>query len=166
MASSRLTQLFVAAGGRILRTRWIVRLPIAIYKARLGVVFGSRLLMLEHVGRQSGYPRYVVLEVVERPRPGSFIVASGFGTSAQWYRNVCVNPHVRVWVGRRAPQSAQAHLLPAEESAVTLSRYAKCHPRSWAALRPLFENTLDRHIDLDRPDVPLVRLDMTTLFRR
>lgn len=31
---------------RLLRTRWLVRAPIALFRARLGFVFGRRLLML------------------------------------------------------------------------------------------------------------------------
>ncbi|MGH7735078.1 MAG: nitroreductase family deazaflavin-dependent oxidoreductase, partial [Gemmatimonadales bacterium] len=34
-----------AAG--LLRVRWLVRAPIGLYRARLGFLFGSRLLMLE-----------------------------------------------------------------------------------------------------------------------
>jgi hypothetical protein len=37
-----------AWAARLLRVRWIVRAPVWLYRARLGFVFGSRLLMLEH----------------------------------------------------------------------------------------------------------------------
>ena len=66
-----------AAG--LLRVRWLARAPIGLYRARLGFLLGSRLLMLEHLGRKSGARRYVVLEVVARPRPGTYVVASAFG---------------------------------------------------------------------------------------
>lgn len=62
-----------AAG--LLRVRWLVRAPIGLYRAHLGFLFGSRLLMLEHTGRKSGTRRYVVLEVVGHPRPGTYVVA-------------------------------------------------------------------------------------------
>ncbi|HTM84573.1 MAG TPA: nitroreductase family deazaflavin-dependent oxidoreductase, partial [Mycobacterium sp.] len=39
-----------------------MRAPIWLYRARLGALLGSRLLMLEHRGRTSGARRYVVLE--------------------------------------------------------------------------------------------------------
>ena len=35
---------------RLLRTRWIVRAAVWPYWARLGLLFGSRLLMPEHTG--------------------------------------------------------------------------------------------------------------------
>jgi hypothetical protein len=57
----------------------LVRAPVGLYRARLGFLLGSRLLMLEHTGRKSGARRYVVLEVVGHPRPRTYVVASGFG---------------------------------------------------------------------------------------
>jgi hypothetical protein len=42
----------------LLRTRWLVRAPIWLYRARLGFVFRSQLLMLEHRGRKTGARRY------------------------------------------------------------------------------------------------------------
>jgi hypothetical protein len=62
--------------------------PIRISKARAGALFGSRILMLEHIGRKSGAPRYAVLEIVDHPAPDVYIVASGFGRKAQWFSNV------------------------------------------------------------------------------
>src|SRR5690606_12262413 len=62
-----------AIGARVLRTRSLVRAPIALYKAGLGWLLGSRILMLEHRGRSSGLRRYVCLEVVERPSPDRIV---------------------------------------------------------------------------------------------
>ena len=73
-----------------------MRAPIWLYRAGLGFVFGSRVLMLEHIGRKSGARRYVVLEVVGHPAPEIYIVASGFGEHAQWFRNLMAHPRVRV----------------------------------------------------------------------
>jgi len=67
---------------RLLQTRWIVRAPVWLYRARLGFLLGSRLLMLEHTGRKTGTRRYAVLEIVYCPQPGTYVVASGFGTPA------------------------------------------------------------------------------------
>ena len=62
-----LTDFLGGLGARALRTRWLVRAPINLYRVGLGFLFGTRLLMLEHVGRRTGARRYVVLEVVDRP---------------------------------------------------------------------------------------------------
>ncbi len=37
----------------LLRVRWFMRAPSWLYRARLGVIFGHRLLMLEHVGKDA-----------------------------------------------------------------------------------------------------------------
>ena len=65
-----------ALAARLLRTRWLVRAPVWLYRARLGSMFGSRLLMLEHTGRKTGIRRYVVLEAVDHPDPRTYIVAA------------------------------------------------------------------------------------------
>ncbi len=73
------TQRAATLAARALSVRWLVRAPIWLLHARLGFLMGSRLLMLEHIGRRSGRRRHVVLEVVDRPAPGRYVVASGFG---------------------------------------------------------------------------------------
>lgn len=149
-----------AAG--LLRVRWIVRAPIWLYRARLGFLFGSRLLMLEHTGRKSGARRYVVLEIVDHPQPGTYVVVSGFGSRAQWLRNVQVNPRVRVYAGGRKPALATARLMTSEEAAAALKAYAGRHPRAWAALKPVFEATLGARIDDQGTSLPMVMLDLAT----
>jgi hypothetical protein len=66
--SSPATGAMAAWAAGLLRVRWLVRAPIGLYRARVGFLFGSRLLMLEHLGRKSGARHYVVLEVVAHPR--------------------------------------------------------------------------------------------------
>ena len=88
MSEPHSASLFARVGGRLLRSRRLMRAPAWIYRARAGVLFGSRILMLEHVGRKSGVPRYAVLEVVDHPTPDTYVVASGFGRKAQWFRNI------------------------------------------------------------------------------
>ncbi|MDG4803790.1 nitroreductase family deazaflavin-dependent oxidoreductase [Micromonospora sp. WMMD980] len=78
--------------------RWLARAPIPLYRNGLGRLLGRRLMMLEHRGRRSGLPRYVVLEVVDR-EPGALFLASGYGPASQWFRNVRADPAVRVWTG-------------------------------------------------------------------
>ena len=47
---------------RMLRTPWLMRLPIPLYRASLGWMLGTRLVMIEHLGRSSGERRFVVVE--------------------------------------------------------------------------------------------------------
>lgn len=147
-------------GATALRVRGFVRAPIWLYRTRLGFVFGARLLMLEHVGRASGLKRYVVLEVIDHPTPGRYVVVSGFGDRAQWFRNVEANPQVRVQLGSHTPASATAHRLDADASAESLGRYAHAHPRSWAKLRPVLEETLGSRIDETGTELPVIAIDL------
>jgi hypothetical protein len=58
MATSSAAVRAAATGAaRLLRVRWLVRAPVWAYRARLGALFGSRLVMLEHTGRTSGRRR-------------------------------------------------------------------------------------------------------------
>ncbi|MFF9819778.1 nitroreductase family deazaflavin-dependent oxidoreductase [Streptomyces sp. NPDC014006] len=109
--------------------RRAARLPMLAFRVGLGPLFGQRLLLLHHVGRVSGRHHEVVLEVVGRgPDRDSWIVAFGFGPSADWYRNLSRQPHTLILVGnRRIPVTA--HFLPADEGAEIMARYAPRHPR-------------------------------------
>jgi deazaflavin-dependent oxidoreductase (nitroreductase family) len=150
--------LFARTGGRLLRSRRLMRAPVWIYQARAGALFGSRVLMLEHIGRKSGAPRYAVLEVVDHPTPDAYVVASGFGRKAQWFRNIQANPRVRVYVGSHPPRRATARVLDQEQADRTLAAYRSRHPRAWERLRPVLEETLGEPItDTDTP-LPLVEL--------
>jgi deazaflavin-dependent oxidoreductase (nitroreductase family) len=110
--------------------RFLFRLPIRLYQARLGRLLGQRFLLLEHVGRKSRQRRRVVIEVVARDDPygPSWTVASGFGPKAAWYRNLRVTPRVTIQVGARR-HDVVARFLSAEEGGELMARYAVRHPR-------------------------------------
>jgi len=142
MSTSRSSSRFAYAGARVLRSRRLMRAPVWLYKARAGAVLGSRLLMLEHIGRKSGARRNVVLEVIDHPTPDTYVVASGFGEKAQWFRNIVANPSVRVYAGSHAPAPATARVLDQQEADRTLVAYRGRHPRAWERLKPVLEETL------------------------
>jgi deazaflavin-dependent oxidoreductase (nitroreductase family) len=150
----------IRAGAALLGIRWVVRAPIWLFRARMGVVFGPRLLMLEHVGRVSGRARYVVLELVDHPAVDRYVVVSGFGEHAQWFRNVEANSRVRIYVASHKPVSAVACRLDADDSAGSLRRYAAAHPRAWAKLRPILEQTLGELIDERGTELPMIAIDL------
>ena len=145
-------------GERFLRTPALARAPIALYKAGLGRILGSRMMLLEHIGRKSGRPRQVVLEVLGHPAPNTYIVASGFGESAQWFRNVMAQPQVRVSTGRLSSTPAVARRLPPSEADRALSDYIARHPRAWASLKGVLVQSLDGRIDPPGTDLPLVEV--------
>lgn len=107
--------------------RWLARAPIPVFRAGFGWVFAGVLVMVEHRGRRSGLPRYVVLETVVT-EPGTVVVPSGYGSRSQWFRNVLADPRVRLWRGRTAGVRALAHVLPAAEAHELLERYRSAHP--------------------------------------
>jgi deazaflavin-dependent oxidoreductase (nitroreductase family) len=121
--------------------------------------------MLEHTGRTTGRRRFAVLEIVARPRPGTYVIASGFGARAQWFRNVRASPKVRVYLGARGAAPATARLLTGEEVSTALTAYARSHPRAWAALKPVFEATLAARIGNDGTSLPMIALDLTSTRR-
>ncbi|WP_327138831.1 nitroreductase family deazaflavin-dependent oxidoreductase [Nocardia sp. NBC_01327] len=143
-------------GARALHTRWVVRAPIALYRARLGFLFGSRMLMLQHTGRRSGAQRYVVLEVVDHPAPDQYVVVSGFGVGAQWYRNIAADPRVHLSIGTRNGVTATATPMTEAESADTLQRYIHQHPKAWSRLRGTIEQATGTPVDT----LPMVRLSI------
>lgn len=118
---------------RALSTRWLTRAPITLYRHGLGFLLGSRLLMLEHLGRKSGEPRFVVIECVDRDEE-RVLVASGFGGRADWYRNLVANGVAFVSTGRLRRIPAIPRFLDPEESARRLERYAAQHPTAWRRL--------------------------------
>lgn len=132
---------------QLLRTRWFARAPLLLYRAHLGFLVGSRLIMVEHVGRRTGARRSVVLEVVDHPAPDTYLVASGFGTRSQWFRNVQADPEVRIWAGRAAAVPASARTVGPADAAEAVGHYRQRHARTWSALRSVFEETLGAPVE-------------------
>jgi deazaflavin-dependent oxidoreductase (nitroreductase family) len=145
-------------GARLLRNRRLVRAPIWLYRIRAGALLGTRMMMLEHIGRTSGARRYVVLEVVDRPRPDTIVIASGFGARAQWFRNITVNPHVRVWLGSHPPAAAVARVLDPHSADEVLADYRARHPKTWEQFKVVLEETLGQPISDTQSPLPMVEL--------
>ncbi|WP_129842209.1 nitroreductase family deazaflavin-dependent oxidoreductase [Streptomyces sp. RFCAC02] len=147
--------------------RFLFRLPIRLYRARLGWLLGRRLLLLEHVGRKSGRTRQVVIEVVARdvPHGPSWTVASGFGPRAAWYRNLRATPRVTIQVGARR-HDVVARFLPPDEGAELMAGYAARNPRLARRLSAfmgfrLADGSPDEFRRVGR-SIPFVRLEPRT----
>ncbi|WP_233159611.1 nitroreductase family deazaflavin-dependent oxidoreductase [Pseudonocardia sp. MH-G8] len=145
--------------------RAVHRAPVLLFRLGLGGLLGSRLVLLTHVGRTTGRERQVVLEVVGREGEG-YLVASGYGGRAQWFRNVTAQPRVRFQVGRRR-FTGRAEVLPPAESGRRLAAYAHDHPRTAAALMRTLGHDVEgpeayERLGADREQgVPLVALRPT-----
>lgn len=145
-------------GARVLGNRALVRAPIWLYRYRLGFLLGSRVLMLEHTGRISGAKRSVVLEVIGHPAPDTYIVASGFGHRAQWFRNLLADPHVRISVAGHGPRAATARTLATAEADAVLADYASRHRRAWGKFKNVLETTLGTAVTEHDTALPMVEL--------
>jgi len=109
-------------------SRFLYRLPIVLYRLGLGILMGRRFLLLEHKGRRSGLARNAVLEVIRFDREEeTYYVVSAFGKRADWYRNICKDPSVRIQVGWKW-KNAQAQVLDGEQTEKEILAYARSHP--------------------------------------
>lgn len=109
--------------------RALFRAPIHLYRWHLGGVLGGRFLLLEHLGRKSGKPRQVVLEVVNHDAVGDgYVVAAGFGPRTDWYRNLRAQPNAMIQVGRRRSPIV-AEFLDQDAGAEFMAHYGTEHPK-------------------------------------
>ena len=108
--------------------RLLFRSPIPLFRARLGFLFGKRFLMLEHTGRKTGETRRTVLEVVAN-RDDAVYVAAGWGSAAQWLKNVRADPNVVFYLGSKRHHTV-AEMVPEEEAMELMTEYAEAHPRA------------------------------------
>ncbi|MBA2473341.1 MAG: nitroreductase family deazaflavin-dependent oxidoreductase [Pseudonocardiales bacterium] len=102
--------------------------------------------------------RFVVLEVVEHTTRDEYVVVSGFGKRAQWYRNIVADPKVRVSCGFRRSMAGSALPMTEEEAAAALQRYADRHPKAWANLRTTIETAVGHPVD----QLPMVTLRLNS----
>lgn len=142
-----------AIAANLLMNRRVARAPIWLYRHRAGWVLGPRVLLLEHLGRKSGLPRCVCLEVVDRPSPATIVIVSGFGERAQWYRNLVAHPDCFVTLGHHR-LSAHARMMSTAEAAAALKRYQAAHPRAWKRLHGAIEHAVGHPVD----QLPMIEL--------
>lgn len=113
----------------------ILHAPVWLFRARLGFLFGKRIVMLEHTGRRSGKLRQTPLEVVHR-NGDAYILCSGTGPNADWYRNIRAKPAVGMWVGSKR-HAVEQRFLETSEAATTFAFYERSHPKAAARLTEL-----------------------------
>lgn len=124
--------------------RIALRVPILLYRARLGWLFSSHILMLTHIGRRSGRKRYVVLEVLQHEKEtGVYYVAAAWGEKANWFCNIQKSPQVIINVGFHH-FNAFAVRVPIDEAERRLFTYAKNFPFHFRVLtRVMLGKTLE-----------------------
>jgi deazaflavin-dependent oxidoreductase (nitroreductase family) len=105
----------------------IFKLPVVLYRMRLGWLFGHRFLLLSHVGRKSGKLRQTILAVLNYDASSREIKAVSAWNASEWYKNIQAAPAIAVETGctRYAPVQRE---LSAEEIAQLFIDYCKGHP--------------------------------------
>ena len=134
--------------------RFVYRLPFLLERAGLPVptgLFGVDWIVLETVGRRTGRPHVVVLDVIARDRaPDRFYVQPANGAAADWVRNVRREPGVTARVGGRR-FAATVREVTGPEGADAMLRFVRAHPR-YARVVAWF---VGHARGLDRPDAAL-----------
>lgn len=106
------------------------RLPIWLYRLKLGWLLGKRMLQLTHTGRVSGQPRKAVLEVIRYDEETNTpYVASGFGEKSQWFRNISKTPEVYIQIGRQRFPAIAAR-LPEDKAVKIFKAYHDRYPHA------------------------------------
>ena len=115
------------------------KVPVWLYQAHLGFLFGGRVFAIVHHGRKSGR-RYVSgLEVLIR-RDGELFVFSAWGKRADWFRNIEAGGIDELWDGRHRYRSATFRCLDPEEAYTVVAAYETQH-------RGTARRTLPRMLD-------------------
>ncbi|HEX7172759.1 MAG TPA: nitroreductase/quinone reductase family protein [Candidatus Limnocylindria bacterium] len=105
--------------------RWLLRLPIHLYRARLGFLLGHRFLVLVHDGRRTGRRRETPLEVVRYERStNEATVVAAWGRRTAWLHNVEAGLAREVWIGRTRYVPA-VRRLDVDEAVTVLERYER-----------------------------------------
>jgi deazaflavin-dependent oxidoreductase (nitroreductase family) len=105
------------------------KVPVWLYQAHLGFIFGGRIFMVVHHGRATG-KRYISgLEVLTR-RGDELFVFSAYGRRADWLRNIEAGGVDELWAGRRRYPGAEFRLLEPDEAVAVLASYEREHPRT------------------------------------
>lgn len=105
----------------------IFKLPLLLYRLRLGWLLGKRFMQLTHVGRRSGKVYKTILAVLRFDEKTKEIYAVSAWKGSDWYYNIQASPALQVETGfvRYAP--VQRTLSP-EEMTTTFMEYRRRHP--------------------------------------
>jgi len=141
--------------------RWFLRFPIVMYRLGLGGLLGGRFMLIHHIGRKSGQMREVVVEVVSHDKARDiYYVASGWGYSAQWYRNLVATSEVDIEVGW-CKLHVRAESISPTDGAEILNQYHQQHPFTANQLSQIMgvdirHASVDEMVEIVRNSLPIV----------
>lgn len=105
----------------------IFKLPVFLYRLRLGWLLGKRFMQITHVGRRSGKVHRTVLAVLRFDDKTKEIYAVSAWKGSDWYYNIQASPALQVETGFVRYVPVQRTLSP-EEITTTFIEYRKQHP--------------------------------------
>lgn len=111
--------------------KWIFKAPILHYKLGLGWMVSRLFLILTTTGRKSGRPRRTPLEYSYDATSDTYVIVGGWRGQTDWFKNVCANPNVEVWVGKRKFK-ARAERMTDAEVAAWMGEVIRINPASVA----------------------------------
>jgi len=103
------------------------KLPLLLYRLRLGWLFGTRFMLLTHVGRHSGKVRRTILAVVRFDATTKAIYAVSAWKGSDWYANIHAVPALEVATAFVRYVPIQRTLSP-QEITTTFLNYRTQHP--------------------------------------
>lgn len=90
-------------------------------------MLGHRILAVTHRGRKSGREFQTILEAVSFDREtGESVVASAYGSGADWYQNIQAEPALRIMTGR-LDYVPEQRFLTADEAREAAERFCREH---------------------------------------
>jgi len=105
----------------------IFKLPVFLYRLRLGWLLGKRFMQITHVGRHSGKVRRSVLAVLRFDEKTKELYAVSAWKGSDWYYNIQSSPALQVESGFVRYVPVQRTLSP-EEITATFVEYRKRNP--------------------------------------
>jgi deazaflavin-dependent oxidoreductase (nitroreductase family) len=105
----------------------MMKMPLLIYRLRLGWVFGKRFMLLTHVGRRSGKVYQSVLAVLRFDENSQEIFVVSPWSGSNWFHNIQAAPALEVETAGICYAPTQRALSP-EEIAALFIEYRTQHP--------------------------------------
>lgn len=105
----------------------LFKLPIFLYRIKLGGLLGNRFMQLTHIGRRSGKVRKTILAVLRYDPQTQEILAVSAWKGSDWYYNIQTTPALQVESGRVKYVPQQRTLSP-EEIATAFFEYCRRYP--------------------------------------
>lgn len=110
------------------------RLPVWLYRFRMGWLMGKRMIYFEHIGRTSGIKRRSIVEIIRYDQAQDiYYVVSGYGEKADWFRNIMKTPKVFAQVANRR-FNADVERLSQERALEEFQDYARRNPKMFKYL--------------------------------